>query len=104
MTCLRRAALAAAAALAALLVIACNAVATAQDDGPPGVVLFGVAGLAWSDVSAEATPTLYELLGSDAAASMTVRTVRSRTCTVDGWLTLGAGRRATDVVDADGDD
>ena len=104
MTCLRRAALAAAAALAALLVIAGNAVATAQDDGPPGVVLFGVAGLAWSDVSAEATPTLYELLGSDAAASMTVRTVRSRTCTVDGWLTLGAGRRATDVVDADGDD
>ena len=104
MTCLRRAALATAAALAALLVIAGNAVATAQDDGPPGVVLFGVAGLAWSDVSAEATPTLYELLGSDAAASMTVRTVRSRTCTVDGWLTLGAGRRATDVVDADGDD
>jgi len=103
-TCLRRAALATAAALAALLVIAGNAVATAQDDGPPGVVLFGVAGLAWSDVSAEATPTLYELLGSDAAASMTVRTVRSRTCTVDGWLTLGAGRRATDVVDADGDD
>src|SRR5699024_4533941 len=35
-------------------------------------------------------------------ASMTVRTVRSETCPVDGWLTLGAGSRATDAADGDG--
>ena len=102
MSALHRAALAAAATLAGLLVLPTGASATSQD-GSPGVVLFGVAGLAWSDVSAEGTPTLFSLTGSDAAASMTVRTVRSRTCTVDGWLTVGAGRRATDLVDANGD-
>ena len=69
----------------------------------PRVVLVGVAGLAWEDVTAVDMPTLYDLAGSDAAGSLTVRTVRSRTCVVDGWLTVGAGRRATDVLDSDGD-
>ena len=104
MTTRYRAAVAAVAALAALLVIPADAATTAQEEASPGVVLFGVAGLAWSDIEAERTPTLHALTGSDAVASMTVRTVRSRTCAVDGWLTVGAGRRATDVVDSDGDD
>ena len=50
-----------------------------------GVVLVGVPGLAWPDVTAEDMPTLFELAGNDAAASLSVRTIRSRTCTVDGW-------------------
>jgi len=70
----------------------------------PGVVFVGISGLGWSDVTAEDTPTLYSLTGDDAAASLTVRTVRSRTCVIDGWLTVGAGRRATDLFDSDGDD
>jgi hypothetical protein len=68
-----------------------------------GVVLVGVPGLAWPDVTAEDMPTLFELAGSDAAASLSVRTIRSRTCTVDGWLSVGAGRRATDLTDTIGD-
>ena len=77
--------------------------ASAQDE-PPSVVLVGVAGLGWSDVTAEDTPVMYALAGSDSVASLTVRTVRSGTCTIDGWLTVGAGRRATDLVDSDADD
>ncbi|TDE07906.1 hypothetical protein [Jiangella asiatica] len=70
----------------------------------PNVVLLGIAGLAWPDVTAEDTPTLYEMAGSAAAGSLTVRTVRSRTCVVDGWLSVSSGRRATDVYDTDADD
>ena len=80
--------------------------ALADEHGQPaetGVVLVGVPGLAWPDVTAEDMPTLYELAGSHATASLSVRTIRSRTCTVDGWLSLGAGRRATDVTDTIGD-
>lgn len=79
--------------------------AGAAEDVPaqPRVVVLGVAGLAWEDITAVDTPTLYDLAGSDAAASLTVRTVRSRTCVVDGWLTVNAGRRATDLFDSDGD-
>ncbi|MGH8825326.1 MAG: hypothetical protein ACRDVN_12715, partial [Jiangellaceae bacterium] len=69
MSVLSRGALATAAALAGLLVLPADASATSHD-GSPGVVLFGVAGLAWSDVSAEGTPTLYAFTGSDAVASM----------------------------------
>lgn len=71
--------------------------------GDPRLVVLGVAGLAWEDVTAVDMPTLYDLAGSDAAGSLTVRTVRSRTCVVDGWLTVNAGRRATDVFDSDAD-
>lgn len=93
-----------AAAIAAGVAAPSTATPAEAQESSPGVVLVGAAGLAWPDVTAEDTPTLYELTGSDAVASMTVRAVRSRTCTVDGWLTLGAGRRATDVIDLDGDD
>ncbi len=61
-----------------------------------GVVLVGIAGLAWQDVTVEDAPTLHSLVGPNAVASLTVRTVRPRTCVVDGWLTVGAGRRVTD--------
>jgi hypothetical protein len=67
------------------------------------VVLVGIAGLAWPDVTAQDMPTLFDLAGSNAAGSLVVRTARPRTCIVDGWLTLGAGRRATDVIDSDDD-
>src|SRR5699024_8256091 len=79
-----------------------SATAAPGDEAEPGVVFVGISGLGWSDVTAEDTPTLYSLTGDDAAASLTVRTVRSRTCVIDGWLTVGAGRRATDLFDSDG--
>jgi hypothetical protein len=88
-----------------LAVLGATAAQPAQAREPAfGVLFVGIAGLAWQDVTAEDTPTLYSLVGPNAAASLTVRTVRPRTCVVDGWLTLGAGRRATDVPDLDADE
>ncbi|MCI0687408.1 MAG: hypothetical protein L0Y54_09260 [Sporichthyaceae bacterium] len=71
---------------------------------PSGPVIFlGIPGLRWSDVSAESTPTLFRLLDQGSAASLSVRTVRQLTCPADGWLTLGAGARATVSRETDGD-
>ncbi len=92
-------------AIAAFLALAAAAAPAAHAREPAvGVMFVGIAGLAWHDVTAEDTPTLYSLVGPNAVASLTVRTVRPRTCVVDGWLTLGAGRRATDLPDLDSDD
>ncbi|WP_123788232.1 hypothetical protein [Phytoactinopolyspora halophila] len=96
------------AALAALVILlappadAASGADPSRDD-QPAAVFVGIAGLAWDDVTAEDMPTLYELTGRDAAASLTARTIRSRTCVVDGWLTVSSGRRSTDVVDSDDD-
>jgi hypothetical protein len=68
--------------------------AARAEDPVERVVLVGAPGLAWSDVDAGTTPTLQRLAAEGAVASMTVRAVRSRSCGVDGWLTLSAGRRA----------
>ncbi|WP_053203861.1 hypothetical protein [Jiangella muralis] len=67
------------------------------------VVLLGIPGLSWPDITPEGMPTLYDLAGSEAAGSLTVRTVRTRTCVVDGWLTVSSGRRSTDLQDIDAD-
>ncbi|MBM6400616.1 hypothetical protein [Phycicoccus sonneratiae] len=73
-----------------------GAPAAGADDPVGRVVLVGAPGLAWSDVDATTTPTIERLAAEGAVASMTVRGVRSRSCGVDGWLTLSAGRRAGD--------
>jgi hypothetical protein len=91
--------------LAALLLLPPAAMASgggrSQDaesagDASGPVVLVGIGALAWSDVD-ESTPTLFALAGTDAAASLTVRSVRRTTCLVDGWLTVSAGQRAVDA-------
>ncbi len=81
------------AGLLALLVAGSPATA----DEPSRTVLVGAPGLSWSDIDADATPTLWRLAEEGAVASLTVRAVRSRSCAVDGWLTLSAGRRAADL-------
>lgn len=71
--------------------------AVAQQDGTgQPVVLIGAAGLRWEDISPEATPALWELADSSALASMSIRATTRWTCPVAGWLTIGAGQRATD--------
>ncbi len=70
---------------------------TADAAGSPRWVVVGAPGLAWSDVDGGNLPTLRELASTGALGAMTVRAVRSRSCAVDGWLTLSAGRRAADV-------
>ena len=67
------------------------------DEAPAHTVLVGAPGLAWSDVDEETTPALWQLATDGSVGSMTVRGVRSRSCGADGWLTLSAGRRASDA-------
>ncbi len=69
--------------------------ATASEDAP--LVIVGAPGLAWSDLDRDDLPALTAMAESGAVGSLTVRGVRSRSCAVDGWLTLSAGRRAGDL-------
>ncbi|TDQ53162.1 hypothetical protein [Actinorugispora endophytica] len=71
-----------------------TAAAPAPRPGPGPVVLVGVPGLRWSEIGPEATPNLWELARDSAIGDMSIRTVTSRTCPVDGWLTVSAGQRA----------
>ena len=69
--------------------------ARAAASAPSGrVVIVGVPGLMWSDITPENTPALWGLTGEGAAAGLSVRTTRSFTCPTDGWLTVSAGQRA----------
>ena len=64
--------------------------------GQRPLVLIGAPGLTWDDISPLSTPALWARLDEAAIGVMTVRSVRARACAADGWLTLGAGRRAAD--------
>ncbi len=66
----------------------------AQGNNNP-VIVIGMPGLRWSDVTRKGTPALWSLFERGSAAAMSVRTPHPRTCPIDGWLTLGAGARAT---------
>lgn len=58
------------------------------------VVLIGVPGLLWSDITEKGTPTLWRLTAQGSAASLSVRTTTVTTCPIEGWLTVSAGQRA----------
>ena len=58
------------------------------------VVLIGIAGLRWTDVSAAATPALWRLANAGSVGSLLVSWDSTVTCPADGWLTLNAGARA----------
>ncbi|MGB3827866.1 MAG: hypothetical protein WA962_03750, partial [Ornithinimicrobium sp.] len=64
-----------------------------EAEGPPKVVVVGVPGWSWSDIT-EATPTLRAIEATGASGSLVVRGAYPVTCPADGWLTLGAGQRA----------
>lgn len=74
---------------------ASSAAATPGPGASGAVVLIGVPGLRWDDISPTATPALWHLAGGGAVGSLSVRTIDTTTCPADGWLTLGAGARAT---------
>ncbi|WP_051415703.1 hypothetical protein [Nocardiopsis sp. CNT312] len=65
---------------------------TGTADGP--VVLVGVPGLLWEDVTARDTPTLWRMAERASIANVSIRTATSRTCPTDGWLSVSAGQRA----------
>jgi hypothetical protein len=99
--------------LFAVLVLVCAALGWAyvarptvpvpQTQAPqPGesLVVIGVGGLSWDDVSARDTPTLWGLLRDGSAASVSVKTLHLTACPTDGWATLGAGEAAGTASDS----
>src|ERR1700722_7410704 len=65
------------------------------------VVIVGLSGLRWSDLSPTVTPTLSRLAGQGSVGSLVDYAVLPLTCPADGWLTLNAGARAqSDHTDA----
>src|SRR3954451_14598270 len=63
-------------------------------DQPPGsVVVLGIPGLQWRDVTASGTPTLWRLAHDGSVGSLSIRSAARVTCSADGWLTVGAGNR-----------
>jgi len=86
---------AAAAAVAALLGGPLAGPASAAGPAPARhVVVVGISGLRWADVSASATPALWRLAGRGSVGSLVDYAVLPLTCPADGWLTLNSGARA----------
>jgi len=82
-----------------ILLLAPPASAAPGESGPAEgpVVVVGMTGVRWDDVSAAGTPALYSLLTDGATANLISRSVRSWACPADGWLAASAGRRAADL-------
>jgi hypothetical protein len=86
-----------AAAAAAVPVTLAGPAAAARTPAPSDarhVVIVGISGLRWSDVSQTATPTLWRLAGDGSVGSLVDYAVQPHTCPADAWLTLNAGARA----------
>lgn len=58
------------------------------------VVIAGIPGLRWGDVTPAAAPTLWRLAAAGSAGNLVVHSIATLTCPADGWLTLGSGARA----------
>jgi hypothetical protein len=67
---------------------------TTQPKPGESLVVVGLGGLSWDDVSAEDTPILWGLLRDGSAASVSVKSLRLSTCPTDGWATVSAGEAA----------
>jgi hypothetical protein len=82
------------ACLFAILAVATPARAAETPPRAQHVVVVGLSGLRWSDVSAARTPTLWRLAGQGSVGNLVDYAVLPLTCPADGWLTLNAGARA----------
>jgi hypothetical protein len=88
---------------ASVLVVAVGAVAALAFSGPTvaaqtpaahPVVVVGIGGLRWSDISPSKTPAIWRLAKAGSFGSLVTTTVHTVTCPDDAWLTLNAGVRA----------
>ncbi|MGY1742764.1 MULTISPECIES: hypothetical protein [unclassified Blastococcus] len=70
-----------------------GAAPAADDVRADRVLVVGVPGLTWADVTPEGTPQLWALAGESTIGAMSVRAARGTTCVLDGWATVGAGNR-----------
>ncbi|EWT02448.1 hypothetical protein N865_04980 [Intrasporangium oryzae NRRL B-24470] len=68
----------------------------ATKEPAPGdsLVVVGLGGVSWDDVSAKDTPVLWGLLRDGAAASVSVKTLHLTTCPTDGWATISSAEAA----------
>jgi len=83
------------AALAAVLTVTACPASLASTAAPSRhVVIVGIPGLRWSDISASATPTLWRLAGQGSVGSLSDSAIQPLTCPADAWLTLNSGARA----------
>ena len=57
------------------------------------VMVVGIPGLTWADIDPTGTPELWGLAKGSPIGAVSVRAVRSTTCLLDGWASLGAGNR-----------
>ncbi len=87
---------------AALLAISGSAHAETESGDAP-FVLVGVPDLFWEELSATDTPHTWELASRSAVGQISVRSVYSTTCPIDGWLTVSAGQRAATPPDPTAD-
>lgn len=78
-----------------------SAAAPGTQDPVAPVVVVGVAGLRWTDVSRSTTPNLWHMIGGGSVASINVRTADPATCPLDAWLTLSAGSRTVSAGSAE---
>ncbi|AXG15094.1 hypothetical protein [Intrasporangium calvum] len=74
---------------------------TADPEPGESLVVVGVGGISWDDVSPDRTPVLWGLLRDGAAASVSVKTLHLTTCPTDGWATLSAGEAAGPRAEGD---
>lgn len=58
------------------------------------VVVVGIPGLRWTDVSAQATPALYQMAEQGSVGTLVEYARLPHTCPADGWLVLNGGGRA----------
>ncbi len=64
------------------------------------VVVVGVSGLIWTDVTESGTPVLAGIVARGSVGVLSIRSAPQVTCPAEGWLTLGAGTYAA-VADPD---
>ena len=67
---------------------------TTEPEPGQSLVVVGLGGLSWDDVSAKDTPTFWGLLRDGSAASVSVKSLNLTTCPTDGWSTISAGEAA----------
>ena len=61
---------------------------------PAHVVVVGISGLRWTDISPATTPALWNVAGLGSVGSLVDFAVGPDTCPADAWLTLNGGDRA----------
>lgn len=71
--------------------------ARAEAGEPTPLVLVGVTGVRWDDVTSVTTPALWGLSRTGSVGLVAARSVTNRSCPADGWLAVSSGNRASDL-------